>query len=128
MIVTTVTSSPGINTNTIVESTTDSGVEIRRIETQWATVVTPGAVLNPATFQITSRVTTESHWAPFSYVDGSSGATVTIPSTKLNSRKTTTELLGGQAVAVGYTGGNYVWVQGGRFQQAIALLQTAEVL
>src|SRR5450830_628851 len=42
MIVTTVTSSPGIGRNTIVESTTDAGVEIKNVTTQWETVTRIG--------------------------------------------------------------------------------------
>jgi hypothetical protein len=124
-IVTTVTSSPGIDSNTVVELTTDSGVEIKRVETQWARVVTPGNVLNPATYQIVQRVTVESNWEPFYYVDGSSGATVRVLSTKLNSRKTTTELLVGTQCSMAF---GFAWVQGGQFLEFQAKLQLAEVL
>jgi hypothetical protein len=125
MIETTITSSPGIDTNTIVESTRDSGVEIKRIETQWARVVTPGYTLTAAVYQIASRVTIESDWEPFYYVDGASGATVRVLSTKLNSRRTRTELLIGTPCAVGY---GSAWVQGGIFLEMAARLQNAELL
>jgi hypothetical protein len=124
MIVTTVTSSPGIDANTIVESTTDSGVEIKRVTTQWAKVVAPGAVLAPAMYQIVQRVTIVTYWAPFYGIDAN-GAPITLPSTALLSRTTTTELLTGTPAR---TGTGVVWVQGGSWKESAAQLMVAEIL
>lgn len=124
-VVTTTTASPGIDTNTVVESTTDAGVEVKRITTEWAKVVTPGVSLTAAVFQITSRITIESNWEPFYFVDGVSLATERIVSTQLNSRRTTTELLMGVPCANGI---GYAWTQGGRFTEPAAKLRTAEIL
>lgn len=124
-IVTTTISSPGIDSNTVVESTTDSGVEIKRVETQWAKVVTPGVTLTAAVYQITSRVTIESNWEPFYFVDGATLATERIISTQLNTRRTTTEVLMGVPTSNGI---GYAWTQGGRFTEYAAKLRVAEIL
>jgi hypothetical protein len=124
-VVTTITSSPGIDANTVIESTTDSGVEIKRVETTWAKVITPGETLTDAVYQITNRVTIESNWEPFYFVDGVTLATRRIISTLLNSRRTTTETLMGVPSSNGL---GYEWDGGGWFTTHTASLMVAEIL
>src|ERR1017187_3578054 len=56
---------------TVTQITTDDGVEIERIVTQWATVSAPSVIVQPLAYQMVSRVTTTTDWEPFSYVDAS---------------------------------------------------------
>src|ERR1019366_432995 len=127
VITTTSTSSTidgaGHRAATITEITTDCGVEIRRVVTQWATVSPPSVVVQPLAYLIVNRVTTTTDWEPFSYVDAS-GVTQTMPSTQMNSRVTATEALGGIPTA----SSTYPWLQGGYWTLATAELMPTQTV
>jgi hypothetical protein len=113
-----------LDSSTVTEITTDSGVEIKRVVSQYATVVTPGFSLLAASYQLVNRVTTESDWTPFVYVDAN-GVSREIPSSQLVKRVTTTETLGGVPEC---TSGGVPWVQGGSWSQDWAVfLMTGRV-
>jgi hypothetical protein len=127
VITTTSTSSTidgaGNRAATITEITTNDGVEIRRLVTQWATVSPPGTALVTPEYQIVSIVDAVTNWEPFSYVDAS-GVTQTMPSTQMNSRTTTTTLLSG--IPADTSG--FAWVQGGNWDTASARLLITQVV
>jgi hypothetical protein len=136
-VLVTVTETPGslygLDSKTVTEVTTDSGVEIKRVETTWATVVKPGVTTLPAALQITQRVTMEIEWEPYlGYA--ADGTRVDIPSLQMNSRTVTTEMLMGVPFyglvsdPPGSGGAPYIWVQGGRFTKPYAELEIAETV
>src|ERR1019366_4461626 len=55
----------GNRSSVTTEITTDDGVEIQRIVTQYATVGAPGVSAQPVGYQMVSRVTTMSTWEPY---------------------------------------------------------------
>ena len=121
MIVTTVTSSPGIDANTIVESTTDSGVEIKSVVTQYETVTLLGVSTYSPAMRMTSRITIESNWEP--YV----GPLGTQPSTLLNSRRTTTEKLTGTPIVSSDTS-HPAWTDGTHRAELGQIVQPVEIV
>jgi hypothetical protein len=120
------TDSAGHYSAIVTEITTDSGVEIKRVVTQYATVQAPGVDPSPPFgYYIVSRVTTESTYASVEGI-GADGVAVMVPSTQLMERITTTESLSGVPVD---SAGAYTWVQGGNWDAAVArLLQTQQVI
>ena len=108
---------------TITQITTDDGVEIERIVTQYATVSAPSTIAQPLAYQIVGRVTTTTNWEPFSYVDAS-GVTQTMPSTQMNSKITATEALGG----IPTSASTYPWIAGGYWTEATARLMPTQTV
>lgn len=107
---------------TWTDITTDCGVEISRIVTQFQDMDAPGIVPAPG-YYIVNRVTTDSTYAPFSYVDAGS-VSQTRPSTMLTARYTKVESLSG----IQSSDNTYEWASGGWWTESLArLLMTQEI-
>jgi hypothetical protein len=114
-----------LDSSTVTEITTDSGVEIKRVVSQYATVAWPGFSIVPDSYQLVSRVTTERTFAPYTYSPPNGGLPIQIPSTQLLKLVTTTETLSGVPEC---TSGGVPWVQGGSWSQDWAVfLMTGRV-
>jgi hypothetical protein len=110
--------------NTITTVTVQEGTEIRRVTERWELIITPGYQVVPALYQIVERVTVETTWTPFAYVDPN-GFARTRPSTLMASRKTTTEVLGGVLTR---SSNGFTWTNGGQYLGAYASLTLSTIV